>query len=353
MRSTHVGPTPWPGATPLPAGFLTARGDRLSLEVRDLKLARAVVRDGGLTAAAARLHLTQSALSHQLADLERRLGTALFVRAGRKLVPTAAGERLARAAEALLPPLEAAEKEVAGLGASEKGLIRVSTECYTAYHWLPAALAEFGRAFPRVAVEIVVEATRRPMAALLDGRLDLAIVSERSGNRLVGHHLLFEDEMLAVMAPHHPLAASATLSPRQLAAETLILYAIPLTASDVFQRFLRPAGLVPARVVNVELTEAIVELVRAGQGIAVMASWAVAPEVRAGRLVARRLGRRGLRRRWYAAVRARHVPDHLRAFVDQVRRVAPAGEIDRHPVDGARRSVAGRGALSARATRRA
>jgi LysR family transcriptional regulator, regulator for metE and metH len=338
MRIVHVRAHRGFGATGRPADGLTARGDRTSLEARDLKLVRAVVRDGGLTAAAARLHLTQSALSHRLADLERRLGAALFERAGRRLVATPAGEHLARAAEALLPTLETAEQEVAGLGASAKGLIRVSTECYTAYHWLPAALEQFGRAFPRVAVEIVVEATRRPMAALLEGGLDLAIVSGKSGNRLVAHHPLFEDEMVAVMGPHHPLAASATLTPRQLAAETLILYAIPLTASDVFQRFLRPAGLVPARVVNVELTEAIVELVRAGQGIAVMASWAVAPEVRAGRLLARRLGRRGLRRRWYAAVRARHVPDHLRAFVDQVRRVAPAGELDRRPPHAARRS---------------
>jgi LysR family transcriptional regulator for metE and metH len=310
------------------------------LEVRHLKLVRAVVREGGLTPAAARLHLTQPALSHQLADLERRLGTALFAREGRRLAATAAGLRLARAAEALLPPLEAAEQELSGLGGGDDGLIRVSTECYTAYHWLPAALEDFARTFPRVTVQIVVEATRRPVPALLDRRLDLAIVSERSGNRLVEHHPLFEDEMLAVMAPSHRLAASASVTPEQLGRETLILYAIPLSASDVFQRFLRPAGVMPGRIVHVELTEAIVELVRAGQGVAVMAAWAVAPEVRAGRLVARRLGRRGLRRRWYAAVRARRVPEHLRAFIEQVRRVAPAGEIDRHPAPRARRTVA-------------
>ena len=82
----------------------------------------------------------------------------------------------------------------------------------------------------------------------------------------------------------------------------------------------------PARVMRVELTEAILEMVRAGQGVAVLAGWAVAPEVRAGRLVARRLGGRGLRGRWLAAVRARQVPEHLRAFIDQMRRAAPAGE---------------------------
>ena len=303
---------------------LTAHGDRVRLEVRHLKLVRAVVREQGLTRAAAHLHLTQPALSHQLAELESRLGTALFVRAGRRLRPTPAGDRLVETAESVLPELERAEQELAGLEGAGGGIIRVSTQCYTAYHWLPAALEDFARRFPAVSVQIVVEATRRPLPALLEGRLDLAIVSGRSGNRLVEHHVLFDDEMVAVMAPDHPLAGSTTVTPAQLASETLILYAIPIRSSDLFQRFLVPAGVTPARVLHVELTEAIVELVRAGQGIAAMAAWAIAPEVRSGRVVARRLGRRGLRRRWYAAVHARRVPDYLRAFIDQVRRVAPA-----------------------------
>lgn len=306
-----------------PRADLTALGDQVRVEVRHLKLVRAVVRERGLTRAAARLHLTQPALSHQLALLERRLGTALFLRAGRRLQATAAGQRLVQAAETILPELERAEQDVAGLESRGAGLIRVSTECYTAYHWLPAALEGFGRTFPNVSVQIVVEATRRPIPALLEGRLDLAIVAERSRNRLVEHHPLFDDEMLAVMAPHHPLASSPSLSPAQLARETLILYAIPLSATDLFQRFLRPAGLRPTRVLHVELTEAIVELVRAGQGVAAMAGWAVAPEVRTGRLVARRLGRGGLRRRWYAAVRARRAPEYVMAFIEQIRRVTP------------------------------
>jgi LysR family transcriptional regulator for metE and metH len=324
MRSAHVRAKAPARAAAEGRVDLTAHGDRVRLEVRHLKLVRAVVREQGLTRAAAHLHLTQPALSHQLAELESRLGTALFVRAGRRLRPTPAGERLVETAESVLPELERAEQELAGLEGAGGGIIRVSTQCYTAYHWLPAALEDFARRFPAVSVQIVVEATRRPLPALLEGRLDLAIVSDRSGNRLVEHHLLFDDEMVAVMAPDHPLAASATLTPAQFASETLILYAIPIRSSDLFQRFLVPAGVTPARVLHVELTEAIVELVRAGQGIAAMAAWAIAPDVRSGRVVTRRLGRRGLRRRWYAATHARRVPEYLRAFIEQVRRVAPS-----------------------------
>src|SRR3954469_5676312 len=102
-------------------GQLSRRGDQVRLEVRHLKLVRAVVRERGLTPAASRLHLTQPALSHQLADLERRLGTGRFLGGGRRLLPPRAGERLVTVAEAILPELEKAEQELPALGAPGGG----------------------------------------------------------------------------------------------------------------------------------------------------------------------------------------------------------------------------------------
>src|SRR5262245_70204 len=146
-----------------------ANDDRIVLEVRHLKLVRAIVADGGVTRAAARLHLSQPALSRQLADLEARLGAPLFSRVGRRMVATRAAERLIQTAETVLGELARAEEEVRGLDPRSCGVIRLSTECYTAYHWLPRALEGFARLFPRVDVRIVVEATRRPLEALFDG----------------------------------------------------------------------------------------------------------------------------------------------------------------------------------------
>ncbi len=304
---------------------LSSRGERVVLGLQHLKLVRAIVREGGITRAAARLHLTQPALSHQLKDAEERLGTRLFLRQGRRLVPTAAGDRLVRAAEAMLIELGAAEDEIRGLGRGQEGLIRVSTECYTTYHWLPAALKDFELRFPAVAVEIVVEATRRPLAALLEGRLEVAIVSRPSRNRDVLCRKLFDDEMVVVVAPGHRLARERFIRPEEIARETLLLYAIPVEQSDLFQRVLIPAGISPARLVRVELTEAILELVRAGQGIAVLARWSVVPDLLAGRLVGRPLGPRGLRRSWYVATLKRHAAlPHLTDFVGLIRRAGSA-----------------------------
>ena len=120
-----------------------------------------------MTRAAERLHLSQSALSHQLSELEADLGTSLFRRLPREMVLTGPGERLLRSARVVLSELQGAERDLSGLSTSGEGTLRITTECYTCYHWLPASVRPFEALYPRVDVQIVVEATRRPIEALL------------------------------------------------------------------------------------------------------------------------------------------------------------------------------------------
>ena len=293
------------------------------LEVRDIRMAEAVAAEGNLTRAAQRLHVTPSALSHHLRDLEQRLGTSLFLRAGRRMVPTDAGQRLGRAAQSVVTELTAAESEIARGGSAPRFLVRLATECYTAYHWLPSALGEFRPRHPDVDVRIVVEATRQPLAALLDGRLDVAIVSERPRSRRFRSEALFADELVALAPPGHPLLSRRRVRAQDLASETLLMYDIPTTESDLFRRLLTPAGVTPARVLRLELTEALLELAAAGEGIAVLASWSAAPWLRQGRLEARPLHPVRLRRTWHAATMARARPAHaIDEFVKVLRRHA-------------------------------
>src|SRR5919197_3336094 len=149
----------------------------MDLEVRHLQLVAAVADVGSLTRAGDRLHLTQSALSHQLRDIESRLGAALFLRVGKRLVLTPAGERLLASARDVLERLEQAEHEIRQMGRDDSGVLRLTTECYTCYHWLPPILTRYRRQFPRVEVRIDVNATPHPVEMLLAGKIDLALVS--------------------------------------------------------------------------------------------------------------------------------------------------------------------------------
>lgn len=296
------------------------------LDVRHLRLVAAVVDTGSVTAAARVLHLSQPALSHQLRDVEERLGTELFQRKGRRMVLTGPGRRVLEAARKVVAEVEAAEAEVSQLARTSPGVLRLATECYTAYHWLPGVLRRFSAKHAGVEVRIAVEATRRPVEALLSGELDLGIVSEPVKHRKLTGAPLFEDELMAVMAPDHPLAKKSVLHAADFAREHVLLYSIPLTESTLFQQVLVPAGVTPARVSRVELTEAMVEMAKAGLGVGVLARWAVAPELSKGTLAAVRVTRPGLRRHWHAAwPRTVRPPPYLAPFVELLAKAGPPG----------------------------
>ena len=303
-----------------------------ALDVRDLALVRAIAGTGSVTRAGTRLHLTQSALSHRLRSVESRLGTPLFLRLGKKMVLTPAGERVLAAARRVLDELGRTEDELRVRAREGGGVLRLCTQCYTGYHWLPPLLRAFHAKHPQVDVQIVVDATYRPVDALLAGEIDLAVLTASVNDARLLVRPLFEDEMLAVVAPGDPLAVREYIDPADLAAAHLIVYKTERRDSYVFTRILEPAGVEPARVSKVPLTEAILEMVKAGMGVAVMARWAIAPALQSGAVRALRITRRGMRRRWAAAtLRDRHEPRWQADFVALLRdRALPArGKIAR------------------------
>jgi len=289
------------------------------LDLRHLQLVRAIAEEGSVTRAGLRLHLTQSALSHQLRDAEERLGVRLFERVGRRLLLAPAGERLLRSARTVLEELERAEEEVGRKGTA-RSLIRLTTQCNTVYHWLPPLLRRFQRPHPEVDLEVVAGATSDPIPALVSGAIDLAIVFRPVREPRVSLRPLFRDEMVVVMPPRHRLRRVRFVSAQDLGPEHLILYSIPPEANLVFREVLGPAGVRPKRVTHIQLTEAIVEMVKAGLAVSVLPRWSVAPQLERGELLARSLTRAGRFRSWSAAWRRRDPPPSLLDFVELLAR---------------------------------
>ena len=297
-----------------------------NFEIRHLRMVTAIAASGSVTRAASEVHLTQSAVSHQLRDIETRLGTPLFLRVGKRMVPTAAGLRVLATAHRVLDELATTEDEVRRLGMNKSGVLRVCAQCNTGYHWLPPLIEAFRVKHPRVDVVIAVECTMRPVEALLEGRLDLAIVTQAIHNQHVRIRPLFEDEHVAIVAPDHPFASRAFVRSEDFAPEHLLLYSGTAEDSFTVQEILRPAGVEPRRMSFVMLTEAILEMVKARLGISVMQTWAVEPAIRAGQVKAIPITPAGIRRRWSAAtLRSADASPHMDAFIDLlVARAMPA-----------------------------
>jgi LysR family transcriptional regulator for metE and metH len=211
-----------------------------------------------------------------------------------------------------------------------KGVLRLCTQCNTGYHWLPPLLQSFHRKYPGVDVQIMVNATDRPLEALLEGQIDLAIVTSDVDDKRVTTLALFEDELVAVVAPSHPFAKRASIEPDDFAEEHLIVYKAERADSYIFSRVLGPAGIEPARVSQVPLTEAILELVKAGLGVSVMARWAIEPALKSGAVRAVRITRRGVYRAWTAVtLKDRVEPRWQKEFLGLLSRQALPAKMDR------------------------
>lgn len=292
----------------------------MTLELRHLELVRAVAEEGSLARAALRLHVTPSALSHQLRDAEDRLGVPLFDRVGRRLRLAAAGERLLLSARSVLDELARAYEELQREASRPRQLIRLTTQCTTVYHWLPSRLRLFQQTHPDAELELAPGVTSDPIPALRTGEIDLAILYRPVRDAWLRLRPLFRDELVVVMPPGHRLGRSSFVSAEDFARERLIVWSTPREANLVFREVLIPAGVTPQRVTHIQLTEAIVELVKGGLGVSVLPRWTVAPQLERRELVARRLTREGKFRAWSAAWRARDAPSYLVAFVELLAR---------------------------------
>ncbi len=288
----------------------------MRLEIRDLKLVSAISELGNLTRAGQHLNLTQSALSHQLADLEQRVGGKLFERSGRRLIPTRLGEHLSSKAKVTLEQLRDVERDLENMANGREATLRITTECYTCYHWLPPVLDAFRQRHPAVDVRIVPSASSHPVRALVAGAIDLCIVSSRVRDRRVQMTPLFEDEVVLVVSARHELASRRSVDPADLRNETFLTYSGP-DDSSAFKDFLGPAGVKPAQVSTLKLTEAIIELVKADMGVAILARWAATPYLESGLLRAIPINHPSVQRTWQAVTRATQTPpEYLSDFVE-------------------------------------
>lgn len=287
------------------------------MEIRHLKLVKEIVENGSIARAIDKLHLTQSALSHQLKEAELQLGTKIFLRVNKKLVLTQAGEKLYETARQVLHKISETEQEIRQLVLGETGEIRISTECYSGYHWLPSVLKQFHLLYPNIELKIVMEATHYPLKKLLSNDLDIAITSDPVKNDAIRYTELFQDEMVMVVSGSHPWARKKYVVAGDFVNEHLLIHSYPLETVSVHQYVLAPAGVKPQKITALPLTEASIEMVKADMGVMSMAKWAAQPYLKDGSLKAVKIGKSGLKRKHYVAIinDASH-PEYFNRFIE-------------------------------------
>ncbi len=290
------------------------------LQLQHLRCLIALADSGSLTAAAERLHLTQSALSHQIGGIERHFGTRLFQRKSRPLRFTPAGARLLDLARAVVPRMEECENALERLGKGLSGRLHIAIECHSCFQWLMPTLDRYREQWPDVELDLTLGHSFEPIPALRAGQVDLVVTSERLAGADLVFRPLFSYESLLIVASDHRLARRGSIAPADLADETLITYPVQVGRLDLFARFLMPAGVQPARIRHVELTPMIVQLVASGRGVAALPAWAWHEYRDNRRVTTVRLGEQGIHGTLYAALRREEAGnEYMKAFLEQAK----------------------------------
>lgn len=290
------------------------------LSLLHLQLVNAVVKEGTLTKAAEKLHLSQPALSHQLKKLECKLGLKVFNRVNRKLLLTSAGVAIFNASEKIILSMNDLSIQVKRLQEHGDRVIRVSTECYTCYHWLPDVVQQLRAKHEEIDVQINIEATEDPLQYLMDGKIDLALVNNVIKNSSIRFEALIDDDMVVVMSKHNKLALSNSVELSDLKSQNLVLYDIAEDKNFIISNILQGNTKIPKSIQKLPLTEAIIELVSANIGVSILASWAVEPFLLDKGLVALPLTSGIGSRQWWLA--SLNEPSHSeKAFIETLRHV--------------------------------
>ncbi len=284
------------------------------IELKHLKTLVSLRDSGSLTSTATALHLTQSALSHQIKDLETRIGGPLFLRKTRPVKFTSEGEILLKLADEILPKLARAENDLASLKEDVNGRLHMAIECHSCFQWLMPALREYQLAWPSVTLDFSSGFGFEPLPALLAGELDLVITSDILPRSEVHYEPLFDFEMRLITSTTHPLAGKSVIEPEDLASQTMLTYPVQKQRLDVVKHFLQPASVEPVKWKQADNTLMLVQMVSAGLGVATLPNWAISEFSRQGLITSKPLGK-GLWRRLFAATRHSEKDRHyLQAF---------------------------------------
>jgi len=288
------------------------------IERSHLSILREIERNGTLTAAADRLHLTQSALTHAIKKLEQRTTVKLWNKEGRTLRLTQAGSYLLSVANRLVPQLEYADQVIERFARGEKGVIRIGMECHPCYQWLLKVVRPYIERYPEVDIDVKQQFQFGGMDALLNYEIDVLVTPDPIHQSGVTFKPVLDYQQVLVVSKQHALAKKTHVEPKDLAEEVLYSYPVDIDRLDIYSLFLNPAHCTPKKHKSIEATDIMLQLVAAGRGVAALPHWLVNEYADKMAIQAVRLGKAGVSKSIYLGLRDDDQDiDYIQAFVNQ------------------------------------
>lgn len=287
------------------------------MEQRLLKTFKAVAEEGSFTNAAARIHLTQAAVSVQIKQLEEEIGSPLFLRVNKKLYLTDAGRLLLSHTANILQAYDEATAALAAITEAEQARLHigVASTAVTA-HPLPEILSEISGNFTDLDLSVLGGTSEWIIQQILDSKIDVGLVSLPVENSDITTETLKSDKLVAVMSPERRLSQARVISAEQLAEEPVILGEKGGNTRRLIDLFFEKSGLAPRIIMELQRTEAIIKMVKLNFGVTILPEAAVKREVSRGKLRAVRV--RDLDLKWefgLAYLKSDYIPPAVGSFI--------------------------------------
>lgn len=293
------------------------------MELKHLRLLKTIADEGNIANSSEKLFLTQSALSHQLREIEERLGFKIFLRKRNEWKLTEEGVELYQLATNVLTSIDEKLRHIQNINRDHGGKIRVSGECYSFYSLFPRFLQEMSLLYPNIDVEFVFEATHQPIPKLLSFELDLAIVSSPSLNESLSSVEVFKDELFVLMHRENRLSDKPFVEAADFSNLHLLIHSYPLETVSVYEHFLKPNNIIPQKISAIPLTEVALEMVNANMGVMCLPKWALQAFKNQNDLQLKPIGINGLPRSLYLVIRSadktkKHIKDFIATFEENI-----------------------------------
>lgn len=271
------------------------------MEIRHLKLIKTIVEKETLVNASQELNLTQSALSHQLRQIEFELNVKLFKRTNRKMILTEAGQKVYELSVEVFEKWKQTEAEIKAMSSGEKGEIAILTDCHTSYHWLPNLMKSYNEKYNDVVLKMGTQSSTDMVKNLQNG-VDIVITPYIEDDRNLCYFPLFMDESVLVVSVDNLISEKTYVEASDLADQNLIIYANPLEETLTYRAILEPHRVTPKDITVVPFTEASIEMIKNDLGVGVFAKWSIQNYLSDPKLSFIRIFESGLIRQYYGAI---------------------------------------------------
>ena len=289
------------------------------MELKYFRLIKTIEEEGNLANSSERLFLTQSALSHQLRDLEEQLGFKVFHRTRNKWELTQEGTELYKLANKIFSTIDEGFTAIKHIKEGSKGTIKLSAECQSFFHAIPSFIQKMGMLYPQIDIDITLGATHQTISQVLSNDIDIAIVTSKPESKELSSIPVFKDEIFAIMHREHALCDLEYLDAGHFSDVHLLINSFPIEGVAVYELFLKPNKIHPIKISAIPFTEITLSMIQANMGIMCAPKWQLAPFKLSKELMFKRISKNGLRRTHYLVVRKeqrnkKYISDFISSF---------------------------------------